>query len=73
VLTLAGELVDAHVHLTFATHGENPAARGSPQIQEIYLREQAAAGVTLVRDRGAVPEVRPQAVPCSRKWRRAGR
>jgi imidazolonepropionase-like amidohydrolase len=28
----AAELVDAHVHLTFATHGENPAsiaARGS--------------------------------------------
>jgi imidazolonepropionase-like amidohydrolase len=51
----AGELVDAHVHLSFATHGENPAPRGSAEIQEIYLRAQAAAGVTLVRDCGAVP------------------
>lgn len=49
------ELVDAHVHLSFATHGENPAPRGSAEIQEIYLRAQAAAGVTLVRDCGAVP------------------
>jgi len=56
LLTLTDELVDAHVHLTFATHGENPAERGSAAIQEIYLRQQAAAGVTLVRDCGAVPE-----------------
>jgi imidazolonepropionase-like amidohydrolase len=52
----AAELVDAHVHLTFATHGENPAPRGSAEIQELYLREQAAAGVTLVRDCGAIPQ-----------------
>lgn len=56
MLTLTGALVDAHVHLTFAAHGDNPAGRGSLQIQEIYLRQQAAAGVTLVRDCGAVPE-----------------
>jgi imidazolonepropionase-like amidohydrolase len=54
-----GNLVDAHVHLSFATHGENPAPRGSAEIQEIYLREQAAAGVTLVRDCGAIPATAP--------------
>ena len=59
MLTLTDELVDAHVHLTFAAHGENPAGRGSARIQEIFLREQAAAGVTLVRDCGAVPEAVP--------------
>jgi hypothetical protein len=26
MLALADELVDRHVHLTFAIHGENPAA-----------------------------------------------
>jgi imidazolonepropionase-like amidohydrolase len=56
VLNLSDELVDAHVHLTFATHGENPADRGSAEIQAIYLRQQADAGVSLVRDCGAVPE-----------------
>lgn len=55
MLELPGDLVDAHVHLTFATHGENPAPRGSAEIQELYLRAQAEAGVTLVRDCGAVP------------------
>jgi imidazolonepropionase-like amidohydrolase len=53
------DLVDAHVHLTFATHGENPAPRGSSEIQELYLRQQAAAGVSLVRDCGAVPGSQP--------------
>ncbi len=56
MLMLTDEVVDAHVYLTFAAHGENPADRGSAQIQEIHLRQQAAAGVTLVRDCGAVPE-----------------
>jgi imidazolonepropionase-like amidohydrolase len=55
----AAALVDAHVHLSFATHGENPAARGSAEIQAIYLRAQAAASVTLVRDCGAVPGTVP--------------
>jgi hypothetical protein len=45
--------------LTFATHGENPAACGSTEIRLIYLQEQAAAGVTLLRDYGAVPEAEP--------------
>lgn len=58
-LASPGDLVDAHVHLSFATHGDNPAAPGSSLIQEIYLREQAAAGVTLVRDCGAVPGTEP--------------
>jgi imidazolonepropionase-like amidohydrolase len=51
----AAGLVDAHVHLTFATHGANPAPRGSAEIQQLYLRAQADAGVTLVRDCGAIP------------------
>ncbi len=55
VTEVPDELVDAHVHLTFATHGENPAERGSAEIQQIYLRAQAAAGVTIVRDCGAIP------------------
>jgi len=64
VLTFPDELVDAHVHLTFATHGENPAERGSARIQEIFLGQQAAAGVALVRDCGSVPEaVAPPAGP----------
>lgn len=74
MLLLTDELVDAHVHPTFGAHGENPAERGSAQIQEIYLRQQAAAGVTLVRDCGAVPEAvapptgpgLPTVVPCGR-------
>jgi imidazolonepropionase-like amidohydrolase len=53
------DLVDAHVHLSFATPGENPAPRGSAEIQELYLREQAAAGVTLVRDCGTLPGSAP--------------
>ena len=60
----ASGLVDAHVHLSFATHGETPAPRGSAAIQELYLRAQADAGVTLVRDCGAIPEaVAPPAGP----------
>jgi len=59
MLELPEGLVDAHVHLTFATHGDNPAPRGSAEIQEIYLRAQARAGVTLVRDCGAVPGSAP--------------
>jgi imidazolonepropionase-like amidohydrolase len=55
MLMTGAELVDAHVHLTFATGGASPAPSGSREIQEVYLREQAAAGVTLVRDCGAVP------------------
>jgi len=60
----AAGLVDAHVHLSFAAHGDNPAPRGSADIQELYLRAQADAGVTLVRDCGAIPEaVAPPAGP----------
>jgi len=59
MLELTDGLVDAHVHLTFATHGDNPAPRGSQEIQELYLRTQAAAGVSLVRDCGAVPGSAP--------------
>jgi imidazolonepropionase-like amidohydrolase len=54
-IELPADLVDAHVHLTFATHGENLAERGSAEIQLLYLRAQHEAGVTLVRDCGAVP------------------
>lgn len=55
MLEFGEPLVDAHVHLTFATHGENPRPRGSSAIQELYLRQQFDAGVTLVRDCGALP------------------
>ena len=52
-------LVDAHAHLTFAAHGPSPAPAGSEEIQEIFLRAQAAAGVTLVRDCGTIPHAKP--------------
>jgi len=61
-------LVDAHAHLTFAAHGVNPARPGSAEIQEIFLRAQAAAGVTLVRDCGSLPHAEPSpsapGLPC---------
>lgn len=56
---LTSDIVDAHVHVTFATHGANPAPPGSTEIQEIYRRAQAAAGVTLVRDCRAVSHSAP--------------
>ena len=59
VLSSDCELVDAHVHLTFAAHGEDPEPPGSSAIQEHFLRMQAASGVTLVRDCGAVPGSAP--------------
>lgn len=58
--TPADGLVDAHVHLSFAAHGADPAPAGSAAIQEIFLRAQAAAGVTLVRDCGSIPNAEPR-------------
>jgi len=58
-LDLRDGLVDAHAHLTFAAHGPDPAPAGSTEIQEIFLRAQAAAGVTLVRDCGSLPGAEP--------------
>ena len=59
-LEFTGDLVDAHVHLTFAAHGTDPALPGSAEIQEIHLRAQAEAGVTLDRDCGCLPEAEPR-------------
>ena len=67
MLVLSGPLVDAHVHLTFATHGPDPDPAGSAEIQRRFLLEQAAAGVMLVRDCGAVPGAAPAPVEPGRR------
>ncbi|HUO70023.1 MAG TPA: hypothetical protein VMU39_04540 [Solirubrobacteraceae bacterium] len=72
MLDLDTELVDAHVHLTFAPRGASPAPPGSEEIQAVYLRAHAGAGVTLVRDCGCLPGSEPpphgpglpEVIPC---------
>ena len=59
MLAFSAPLVDAHVHLSFATRGRDPDPAGSAEIQRRFLTEQAAAGVDLVRDCGAVPGSAP--------------
>ena len=61
-------LVDAHVHLTFATHGENPAERGSAAIESLIRVPSAspASRVCATAARSRAPRRRRPGRSC--RW-----